>query len=183
MLDTNQTVVGIASYVRFATTSRMSKGTRFENKTRRFCYRLSGNEWIKVNWKAYNEKYGKAYVANERFVKGVIHVFEQWGDDLDGTIDLASGSPRRLESWVQSHNAILSQAHRNGSSRSFLEKYIKSTGNLSRLCTAEANRIRPLSRDRNLTDFLRNETESQIYTLESVKDGCRYVENLIYQIR
>jgi len=180
VLDLDQMVVGVASYVRFATTSRMTKGTRFENKTRRFCYRLSGSGWVKVGWKSYNEKYGKAYVANERFVDSVIHIFEQWGDDLQGTVDVSSGSSRRLENWARSHNALLAARNRQGSRRSFLGKYVKSTESLSRMCMAEANQIRLFSKDRNLTEFLRNESENQIYTLESVEDGCKHIESLIY---
>jgi hypothetical protein len=183
VLDRDQKVIGIASYVRFASTSRITKGTRFENKTRRFCYRISGNEWVKVNWKSYNEKYGKAYVANEQFVNGVIHIFEQWGEDVKGTIELSASSSRRLENWVQSHNALIAAKNRQGSRRSFLGKYVKSTKSLSHICTTKANQIRLFSKDRNLTDFLRNESETQVYTLETVEDGCKYIENLIYQDR
>ena len=181
VLDSDQRVVGIASYVRFARPSRMSKGTRFENKTRRFCYRLSGCDWIKVDWRSYNKKYGKPFVENEQFVQAVVHVFEQWGEELSGPVEIPSASFRDLKNWAQAHNHLLA-SERKGTRR-YLNKYAESTKRLTRTCAVRANLIRRFSQEGSLTDFLRSESESQIHMLDSVEDGCKYVNTVLCLIQ
>ena len=41
VLNLDKEVIGIASYVRYSAPSKMKEGTQFENKVRRFCYRLT----------------------------------------------------------------------------------------------------------------------------------------------
>jgi hypothetical protein len=181
VLNPEQEVIGIASYVHIGSTTLMNKGTIFENKTRRFCYRLSKNDWKKVSWRSYNKKYGKTYLENERFKEDVFHFFEQWGKDLRTTLDLEPEACKELQSWVDAHNTlILKKARKRGSRASFRSKYAESLRRLSRLSTKRANQIRTFSEDPNLTEFLRKESEAQIYSLDSVKDACKYVESKIY---
>jgi hypothetical protein len=172
VLDQQKRVVGIASYVRFSSSSEMLKGTRFENSARRFCFRLAGNQWMKVNWKSYNEKYGKTYVTNEQFTTDVIQFFEQWGEGPLDKLNIPHTSPK-LATWAKSHNAIL---WKGGTRKHFKpEAYVRSMDKLSGICAGRAAQIRKLMADRNLTMFLRQESEGHIYLLESVEGGCAYM--------
>lgn len=75
VLNRKKEVVGIASYVRFSGTNWIKKGTRFENKTRRFCHRIKGSRWVAVNWKKYNRKHGEFYQQNKAFCAKIATIF------------------------------------------------------------------------------------------------------------
>lgn len=179
VLNLDREVLGIASYVRFTTPSKMKLGTRFENQTRRFCYRLGNSEWMKVNWKKYNGEYGSAHLANEQLLSSLGAVFDHWGDSLKSVLVVDSDSSKMVCSWTKAHNNIL-RNNQSGSKR-FKEEYSRSAKRLGSLCKTEAKTIRELSRERNLTDFLRNEFEQQADALEYYNDLCIYVGDLIYR--
>lgn len=76
ILDTNRQVVGIASYNRESMKSAMKIGTRFEDATRNFCYRISPKGWKAVNWRSYNRRFGKAYQEHKAFADEVIQTLK-----------------------------------------------------------------------------------------------------------
>jgi hypothetical protein len=80
VLDRNENVVGIASHARESNPHAMKKGTRFENKTRYFCYRLDGAEWRKIDWKRYNQIFGAAYLDGQEQVDNAIATLNRWSN-------------------------------------------------------------------------------------------------------
>lgn len=71
-LDENQQVVGIASYSSESSDHTMKIGTRFEEATRHFCYRIGPGGWKSVNWRVYNRKFGKKYQKHKSFADEII---------------------------------------------------------------------------------------------------------------
>jgi hypothetical protein len=75
-LNAETKVVGIASYSRESSRHAMKKGTRFDESTRHFCYRVGNNGWKPVKWKTYNRKYGQAYRKHRAFADQVIAILK-----------------------------------------------------------------------------------------------------------
>jgi len=165
VLNIDQKVLGIASYVRESNTHAMKEGTKFENRTRRFCYRLAGNQWKPVNWKKYNEKYGNSYHQNRMFTDGIIELFINWGDTPMERVSIKENPEQSLISWTKSHNAIIGK-HRSGPKKRFASKYSESLKQLSESCSSRARKIRMFSEQRELTGFLREEFDGQASTLD-----------------
>ena len=69
-------VIGIASYSRESSRHAMKKGTRFDESTRHFCYRIGKDGWKPVNWKTYNRKFGKAYLKHKTFADRIIAILK-----------------------------------------------------------------------------------------------------------
>ncbi len=145
VLDTNQEVIGIASYVRVTWTPPKEKeedqnntdkdsdedetdeDAKPESTTRRFCYRLDHLEWQPVKWKTYNRKYGKAYHKHKTFSDRIIAILKD---------------PENF----------------NASSREAAE--------LAADCSTHTRQLRLLTDERELTEFLLNEFEEQIELFE-----------------
>ncbi len=165
VLNLDQEVIGIASYVRVSGEHGMKTGTKFENKTRHFCYRLANTRWKSVNWKKYNSKCGKFYHQNKMFTDGIIEVFINWGDTPMERINIEENPERTLVSWVKSHNEIII-GKSNQKKRTFASEYSESLKRLSKKCSNRARQIRLFSEQPELTDFLRDELDTQSSTLE-----------------
>ena len=179
VLNLDQEVIGIASYVRFSGNSRTKEGTQFENKTRRFCYRITDSEWVAVNWGKYNKKYGSAYFENEQIVGCLEKIYSGWKDDPSNGVHLDADSDRRILSWSQSHNILTNKYRGQGK---FRAEYTKSLTKLSSLCKNESTRIQRFlsAEEKYLTDFLRDGFKRQASTLRAYEDLCSYVSNLVH---
>ena len=165
VLNLNQEVVGIASHIRTSGDYAGKAGTRFENKTRHFCYRLGGVHWKAVDWKRYNEKYGNPYLRNRMFTDGIIELFTNWGDTPMERVSIKENPEKSLISWSKSHNETIGK-HRSGPKKRFASEYSKSLKKLSESCSSRAQTIRMYSEQRELTGFLREEFDSQASTLD-----------------
>ncbi|RLA42373.1 MAG: hypothetical protein DRQ97_14090 [Gammaproteobacteria bacterium] len=166
VLNIDQEVLGIASYVRKSDTHAMKEGTKFENRTRRFCYRLTGNQWKPVNWKQYNDKYGRFYYQNTLFTDGVIEVLTNWGDTPRDRISISENPEKSLVSWTKSHNELIEKySHKT---RIFASEYSGSLKKLSESCSSRARQTRLFSEQRELTEYLREELDSQSVTLDYI---------------
>lgn len=177
ILNLHQEVLGIASYVRKSNRHAMKEGTKFENRTRRFGYRLTGNQWQSVNWKKYNAKYGKFYRQNALFTDGVIEVLTHWGDTPRDRISVVENPEKSLISWVASHNQIIETHGRSSQKKRFASEYSESLKTLSENCSSRARQIRLFSDKHKLTGFLRDELSMQAFTLDDISTIFIHIGN------
>lgn len=185
VLNQDQQVLGIASYVKFASPSKMKEGTRFEHQNRRFCYRVAGGAWTTVDWRKYNGTFGKAYLENEILVDSLLAVLSCWDDDIGAVVSIQNQAPDTVQTWVKSHNAILADKNRGkyGGSRNkeFKDDYAGSTRRLTDLCNREAKRIRAMAASGDITGFIRSECERQANTLDAIGSCSAYCGNIIFR--
>lgn len=171
VLNTSGDVVGMASYVRESTYHAMKKGTKFENKTRRFCYRIDGIEWKPVRWKSFNRKYGMTYRQSTAFVDAIIEILNSWADDPFDRIHFKDAPGRTLTNWADSHNKVVGYGENKDSfQRKYYANYSESTRKLAEVCRGKASQLRMLAEQRGLTEFLYNEFDMQAGTLEDAAD-------------
>ncbi|MEE9368054.1 MAG: hypothetical protein V3V05_04220 [Pontiella sp.] len=167
VLGLDQSVIGIASYVRESRDHVMKKGTRFENTTRRFCYRLDRVKWQSVSWKRYNQQFGTLYLESNLLIDSIIEILNEWSDEPFKDVQLDSDTERALISWADSHNHVLKNYGGKGSfNRKFLSDYSASTHELAEVCRSRARKIRMISGQRGLSQFMLNEYDMQAGTLE-----------------
>jgi len=185
VLNQDKEVIGIASYVRYSLPSRMKEGTRFENKVRRFCYRLTGEQWGSVNWKKYNTEYGYTYRENEALVASIFEVVNGWYQDPFGPVS-EDHSNYDLKEWSNEHNHMVSRIVRlsdkgratvnelNSNNRQIRNDIGDSAADLSDFCRKQARIIELTTQKKNLTGFLRNELESHVTRLEYASEAIDY---------
>jgi hypothetical protein len=165
VLNLNQEVVAIASHVRESSNHAMKNGTKFENKTRRFCYRLDRVGWTPVNWKSYNEKFGVAYLESRELLDSVIEILNSWADGPLEQVRIEDKPNPALTNWVRTHNQVVSKSS-DGFQRKFYAEYSESTQKLAEVCRSQARKIRMLSNQRDPTAFLLYEFDMQAGTFE-----------------
>jgi len=165
VLNTNKEVIGISTFVRFYSNDKTG------SKTRRFCYRLSGNEWKPVNWKKYNEKYGKLYLEKEAFVDSILEIVNNWYESPFGRMLIDESSDSDLRKWATEHNHMINRIDRLSDkgrcSRHELENTNKqiskdmqdSATALSAVCQKRARQMHILAKRRGLSNFLQKEFE------------------------
>lgn len=165
-INTDKEVIGIASFVRFATYNSASEGTRFENSTRRFCYRLTDLQWGVVNWKEYNNKFGTLYRNSETLTYSIVDIVNYWANNPVDKITISKCPELSLESWIKSHNQIIKKLEEKRYTRAqFYIEYSKSTKSLSSICRARSRQISLFTKQEGLSGFLRDEFLQQENTL------------------
>ncbi len=172
VLDLNQEVFGIASYVESYSDDEDG------SKTRRFCYRLTGNRWKSVNWKKYNTKYGKLYRDNEQLIDSIFEIANIWYDDPFIRMTADNHPESGLRKWSIEHNRVINRIMRMSDQGTATPHQLENTNKrirqdmgdsaeaLSAVCRKRARQMRMLSQQRELTDFLREEFESFATRLE-----------------
>ena len=185
VLNLDREVIGIASYVRYSTPSKMKEGTRFENKIRRFCYRLTDVQWARVNWKKYNTEYGRTYRETEALVDSVLAVVNGWYDDPFGPVS-EDHSDYDLRKWSKEHNHMVGRIVRlsdkgrasvnelNNTNRQIRSDIGDSAETLSEFCKRRARFVEFTTAKRDLTGFLRDEFESAVFRLEYASEAIDY---------
>ncbi len=168
VINAHREVMGIASYVRNSRPSKMTENTPFEDKTRRFCYRLTGGAWIPVNWKQYNEKYGRTYQETVAMVATVYEVVTGLFEEPFGRVT-EDQRDAGLANWTSQHNRAVS-----GSGTQRRREVGKSTEALSDYCRRKARSLELTLRNRDLTGFLRDELEGYRYSLEYAAEAVDY---------
>ncbi|MBN2164342.1 MAG: trypsin-like peptidase domain-containing protein [Pontiellaceae bacterium] len=168
VIDTNRNVIGIASYVRFSRPSRMTENTRFENLTRRFCYKLGNVKWVPVRWNKYNDKYGKDYLETVALAEEVFNVIGGLFDAPFNSIS-ENHADSELRRWSSQHN----RAVNNSGNQRTLEVG-KSAEALAKYCERRARSIEMKLENRDLTEFLREEFESYKYSFEYAGEVIDY---------
>ncbi len=177
VLNTNMEVIGIASYVRYSSPSKMKEGTQFENKVRRFCYRLNDVQWARVDWKDYNKKYGETYRQSEKLVDDIFELVGGWVEDPYGQVS-EDHKDYELRRWATEHNHMVGTIVRLSDKGRATRKELDSTNKrirngiidsaeaLSELCERHAGHMRLKADARNLTGFLHDEFEGYTYRFE-----------------
>ena len=166
ILNLEGQVIGIASQVRESRSHAMKEGTKFENRTRRFCLRLSGITWKAVNWKKYNAAFGKSYRTNEQLVESTFDILVDWQKKPFKSISLEAPSDRNLTSWAKSHNAVIQKHGNSSAKRKKHAAYSESLQELSEVCRSRSRQLYMRTEHRDLTGFLRNEIDAQASSLE-----------------
>lgn len=115
VLNEKTEVVGIATYSRESRRSAMKKGTRFDESTRHFCCRIGKGAWIPVNWKSYNQAYGKAYLEHKMFADQIIAIFNDSKKPLK-----SAGQARKLAAQCSLHARQIKVLTKKGDLTGFL---------------------------------------------------------------
>ncbi|MDF7825011.1 serine protease [Pontiellaceae bacterium B12227] len=166
VLNTAGEVIGIASHVRESRGHAMKEGTKFENRTRHFCQRLSGVKWRTVNWKRFNEAFGASYRTNEKLVEDTFDILIDWQKKPFNRVSIEEPADRNLNTWVQSHNSAMLKYGRSAEKRKKYSAYSESLQELSDVCTTRSRKLYMMTERRELTGFLRNEIDAQASALE-----------------
>jgi len=161
VLNLDQEVIGIASYVQW------SNDDKNGNETRHFCYRLTGNQWEPANWKKYNEKYGKLYRETEQLIESILDVVDIWFDAPYARMTADNHPDSGLRKWSIEHNRVINRIMRLSDKDRCLQHELDNTNKrikqdmhdsaeaLSAVCRNRARQMRLLSKQRGLTGFLR----------------------------
>jgi hypothetical protein len=179
LLNPKKEAIGIASYVRFSRPNRTKEGTKFENKTRRFCYRIKGSDWMAVNWGSYNKKYGMTYLKNEQLITSLEKIYASWKEDPTKPLLLPSTTDRTILAWAKMHNNMIKKYH---GKKKFSAEFIKSLKKLSTICRNQSKKVDHFlaEEDRFLTAFLRKGFRRQAYTFSAYKKLGAFFVKMLY---
>lgn len=180
VLNLDKEVVGIASYVSWKTNKKD------ETVTRRFCYRLSSERWGAVNWKKYNDAYGKQYRETEALIESIIDIITTWYVKPSSRIDADSHPVPGLRTWSKEHNKMVNKIENmldQGSctqdeldriNRKVRNDLTESASDLSKVCKDRARALKMMNaKQKGMTGFLHDEFDSFTKRLESV---ARYID-------
>ena len=149
------------------------------SKTRRFCYRLTGDQWKPVNWKKYNEKYGKLYRDTEQLIDSIFEVTDIWYDEPFRRMTADNHPDAGLRKWSTEHNRVInrimrlsdkghcSQHELDNTNKRIKQDMHDSAEALSAVCRNRARQMRLLATQRELTGFLRKQFEGFADRLDS----------------
>ena len=181
-LNTNKQVIGIASYVQYSDTSKMKEGTKFENSVRRFCYRMDNVQFSPVNWRRYNEKYGKPYLVAQSSIESVFEIINNWYDDPFSRAPTRNLPDSSLHSWARKHNVMVDRVNKirkSGGSRTQLahvrDEVQQSAHDLAVVMHRLATDMQKIADDPGLTGFLREEFGGYAGGLEFASEVLDYV--------
>ncbi len=177
VLNDKQEVIGIASYVRFVSLDEKDEDGKQKTKARRFCYRLTDDRWVPVNWKKYNETYGQDYLETEAMVDSIFDVIYGWGDEPYGYV------PRDyrdydLKRWAKEHNSMVNKImrlskkgratrHELNNINDQIKKDIgDSASALSEFCARKSKLVELKLQKDDMTDFIRKEFEGYVARLD-----------------
>ena len=180
VLNLNREVLGIASYVHWFDDD--TDGSR----TRRYCYRLAGNHWKSVNWTRYNAKHGKEYIESKQFTDSIVELAVAWRNAPYSRMAAENYSDRRLRNWASHYNGIIDNIMHLSDKGEATQRKLDLTNNqikaeirnrarlLALLCTTSADQMNKLSKQRDLTGFLREEYEWLSTRLNALALGIEY---------
>jgi hypothetical protein len=176
VLNLDREVIGIASYVRSFSDDEDG------SKTRRFCYRLTGSEWRTINWKKYNDKYGKLHRDNQELIESIIEIANVWYGDPFNRVSAGEHPDSGLKKWSTSHNHMVNRIGRmrekgratqhelDNVNKRIRKDMSDSADALSTVCRNRARQMHFLAKQKELTGYLRNEFTSFAERLESAAD-------------
>jgi hypothetical protein len=195
ILNKEMQVIGIASYVKYPDEDEMKEGTKFEGTVRRFGYRLDGVEWGAVNWRQYNDKYGKPYLIAEGTIDAVFEIINNWGDDPFAHAPTENLPDISMNSWARKHNKMADRVQKivntqQGSRTQFakIRDEIKLSAHELAVITHRLSlEMGKQADDPALTEFLRTEFKEYTEALEyysgeleaAGEEISTYIDNLI----
>lgn len=178
ILNLDQEVIGIASYVKWKTNKKD------KTEISRFCYRLTDERWGTVNWKKYNDDYGKEYRETEELIESLADIISTWFMKPSNRIDADSHPIPGIRSWSRDHNAMVNKIegmldqgrctrdeldHIN---RKIRHDLISSAEDLSKVCTDRARTLRLFtSKQKGMTGFLESEFDGFAERLDKIAGG------------
>ncbi len=180
-LNHEQEVIGIVSYVRFYA-SETDDDEQPQEKTRRFCYRLTDVDWMPVNWKKYNEEYGRDYQETEALVDSIFDVVDAWSNDPFGAVP-GEYKDYDLQKWAKAHNHMVKKIMRLSDKGSCSQKELDNTNKqisgdigdsaqaLSAFCYKKSLNIEMKLAKKDLTGFLRGSIETNIDALKYASES------------
>ena len=175
VLNDKQQIVGVASYVHF------SEDEEGEETTKRYCFRLDGSQWAAVNWKKYNEEYGKEYRETEALIDSIFAIILSWGDDPYGYVP-SDYKDYDLQKWAKDHNGMVNKITRLSEQGSATQKEVdkinkqisrninESAMTLSAFCERKSKHVSMKLESKDLTRFLRNEYENYVGALKRASE-------------
>jgi hypothetical protein len=191
VLNLEQQVVGIASYVKYSRKKKDTEGTKFEKLTRRFCYRLTDTQWKTVNWKQYNKKYGRLYRANDQLIDSIFDIIKQWYDSPFARVSIHDHPDYDLNKWSTAHNHMVNRIVRlsdkgratphelNNTNKQIRKDVRDSAEALAAVCRSRARNMQMLATQKDLTEFLRQQFEDYASGLEYAAQSIdRYGDKL-----
>lgn len=176
VLDANQEVIGIASFVRVtwhpdddkkqdtaensdeASEDEEEEESKFKPKTRRFCYRLDNLKWQPVRWKKYNKEYGKLYRETDSITVNTFDIISVWINNPLEPVPVDSDYASDLKRWIETHNYLISR-HKKGTIgyKNFVNDYVDSLEQLSSSCTQRSWSMEMLAKKPDMSAFMRQE--------------------------
>lgn len=178
VLNDKQQVVGVASYVHF------SEDEEGKETSKRYCFRLDGSKWAAVDWKKYNEEYGKEYRETEALIDSIFNIILSWGDDPYGYVP-SDYKDYDLQKWAKDHNGMVNKITRLSEQGTATQKEVdkinkqisrninESAMTLSAFCQRKSKQVSMKLERKDLTGFLRNEYENYVKLL---KQACGTIE-------
>ena len=172
VLNLNQEVIGIATSV------RVTEKRDGETKKRHFCYRLTGNQWMPVNWSRYNDRYGRMLRENEQLVDSIFGIASSWYREPYTRMTADDHPDSELRKWSADHNRMINRIMRlsdkgvatphelDNTNKQIKQDMHDSAEALSGVCRKRARQMRMMSGQRDMTEFIRGEFESFAYRLE-----------------
>ncbi|MEE9368055.1 MAG: serine protease [Pontiella sp.] len=173
VLNLDHEVIGIASYVSWKTSGKS------DTVTRRFCYRLTNSKWISVNWKKYNDKYGKLHQENTELIDSIFEIANVWYTDPFNRVLAEDHPDAGLRNWSTEHNHMINRigrqrekGHATTHELANINKQIRkdmndSAEDLSAVCKNRARQMHFLATQKGLTEYLRNDFENLAERLEN----------------
>lgn len=177
VLDANQEVIGIASFVRVSwhpdddkkkKSEKKSDDTKddkeedeedkFKPKTRRFCYRLDDLKWQRVRWKIYNKEYGELYRETDAATVNIFDIISVWINNPLEPVPLDSDLSSDLKRWIEAHNYLISR-RKNGTIKhnNFVKEYISSLEKLSSSCSQRSWSLEMFAKKPDMSAFMKEE--------------------------
>lgn len=174
ILNKEKQVIGIASFVKYPDADKMKEDTKFEGSVRRFGFRLDGVEWVTVNWRQYNEKYGKPYLAAVGMSEAVFEIITGWGNDPFAHAPTENLPDSNMNSWARKHNQMADRVQKiintqkvSGTQLAKIRDEIKqSAQELAAIIHRLSVEMGKQANDPALTGFLRTEFEEYTKALE-----------------
>ncbi|MEI6892358.1 MAG: serine protease [Pontiella sp.] len=176
VLNQNKEVIGIASYVSWKTDEDDHVVTR------RFCYRLTDEKWRSVNWKKYNEKYGKLYRKNKGLIDSIYDASNTWYENPFSRMSFEDHKDLGLRNWAKEHNIMVNRIERtmgqrisqdelDNINRKICDDMLDSAEALSSSCRDRARQMRFLAKQQELTGFLRDSFQQLSERMENAATG------------
>jgi hypothetical protein len=186
VLNPEKEVIGIASYVQFSAPQEEDENeekARFESTTRRFCYRLTDVQFAPVNWRKYNDKYGKPYIITRDTIESLALIIDGWYDAPFDSVPTENYPDISLTSWASTHNkmvervnTIMDKGYITRAQQSKLrDEVYKSAHDLANVAHRMSVDVGKQADEKALTGFLRTELEGYSYGLEFASQVLDYV--------
>ncbi len=184
ILNLDQEVIGIASYVKWKTNKKD------KTEIHRFCYRLTDERWGTVNWKKYNDDYGNEYRETEELIESLADIISTWFMKPSNRIEADSHPIHGIRMWSRDHNAMVNkiegmldqgsctQDELDRINRKIRNDLISSADDLSKVCTDRARTLRLFtSKQKGMTGFLKSEFDGFAERLDKIAGGIDAYSN------